>query len=554
MEYEEIEFDVVFVGGGPAGLAGAIRLKQMADEAGRELEICVIEKGAEIGAHGISGAVLNPVALGELIPGYREKGCPIETDVTKDAFLYLTENKAIKAPVTPKHMRNHGMHIISLSRFSRWLGEIAEEMEIHIFPGFAATRVLFGEDEKTVTGVRTGDKGRGADGAPRSNFEPGYDIRAKITVFAEGARGSLMKSVEQRLGLFKKRQPQVFEIGVKEVIQLPGEGSGFAAQKCNDLHFMGYPLGLGVPGGGFIYAMAENRVAIGYLVSLCWENPRLDPYNEFLRFKQHPFVAKLIKGGKVLEQGARTVVTSGYYSLPELAVDGAMFTGGAAGIHNTPALKGIHLAMKSGMLAAETCFEAVSADAFDRGVLKSYPEKLEQSYIKTEMFEGRNTAQGLAKTGMPKLFHLGAQYVSGGRGIIDPMPLGPDAETLRPAAETPDLPAINPRSLDGELLVDKLTGVYLARTMHREDEPGHLIISNPAVCAKICYPKYGAPCVNFCPGAVYELEKPEDGGDIRIKLNPSNCLHCKTCDIKDPYGNILWTCPEGGEGPNYVMA
>ena len=552
IERESIDFDVLIVGGGPAGLAAAIRLLQLGQEKGQALEVALIEKGAEIGAHAISGAILKPDALTELIPDHKDKGCPIENVVRGDEFYYLTRNKAMAMPMTPKYLHNAGCYVISASRLSRWLGGIAEEMGVNIFPGFDGKEVLYAEDGRTIIGVRTGDKGLEKDGSQKSNFEPGIDLRAKVTLFAEGARGSLVKSMAGPLELYAGKQPDVYETGIKEVIQLPEGDTYFSTSKGNDIHVMGYPLGMGTPGGGFIYEMSENRVSIGYLTALCYDDPMLDPYDMFIKFKRHPFVANIIKGGKVMEQGARTVPTGGYYTLPKLAVDGGLFVGAGAQLHNTPALKGIHMALKSGMLAAQAAVDALAASDFTATGLKSYADALEGSWIKKELWEGRNCAGALARKGIAKMIHLGAQYVTGGRGIIDPMALEADADTLKPlpggsAAEE------SKESYDGELYVDKLTGVYLSKTMHREDQPPHLIIHDQKVCSDQCYPKYGSPCTRFCPGEVYELELDEASGKAHIKLNPSNCFHCKTCDIKDPFGNITWTCPEGGEGPGYTM-
>ncbi len=552
-ERESIDFDVLFVGGGPANLAGAIKLMQLAAEKGVSLEVALIEKGAEIGSHGFSGAVLNPVALKELLPDHETKGCPIEAVVREDEFCFLTRKGCMHLPMTPRYMHNRGFYTISLAKFTKWLGDIAEALGVNIFPGFAGKEVLYGEDGKTIVGVRTGDQGLDKDGNPKGNFEPGIDLKAKVTVFGEGARGSLMKEIDEKLGISSGKMPQVFETGIKELIQLPEENY-FKTGKGNDIHTMGYPLGMGTPGGGFIYEMAGNRVAIGFLVALCYEDPWLDPYDMFIRFKQHPFVADLIKGGKVVEQGARTVATGGYFTLPKLAVDGALFVGGAAGIHNPPAIKGIHVSMKSGMLAAEAILKAVAAGSFAENALGAYQDLLNRSWIHSEMYEGRNFSQALAKKGLGKFIHLGAQYFTKGRGIIDNMPLEEDCTTLTPLKSSGEKApeGIDKSVYDGTLYVDKLTGVYLSKTMHREDEPCHLIVHDKNLCITECYTTYASPCTRFCPGNVYEIETDESTGRPKLKLNPSNCLHCKTCDIKDPYRNITWTCPEGGGGPGYT--
>ncbi len=549
-EHESIEFDVLIVGGGPAGLASAIHLMQMSQKKNLELEVALIDKGAEIGSHAISGAILKPDALAELIPDHMDKGCPMEAIVRGDEFYYLTADRAIALPMTPRYMHNKGCYIISASRLSQWLGGIAEELGVNIFPGFDGKEVLYAEDGRTIIGVRTGDKGLDKDGSHKSNFEPGIDLLAKVTVFAEGARGSLVKSMAGPLGLYAGKQPDIYETGIKEVIQLPEGETYFGTSKGNDIHLMGHPLGLNVPGGGFIYEMSDNKISIGYLTALCYEDPLLDPYEMFIKFKHHPFVADIIKGGKVLEQGARTVPTGGFFSMPKLAVNGGMLVGACAQLHNTPALKGIHIGMKSGMLAAEAIIEALAKEDFSADCLQAYPQKLAQSWAHKELREGRNFAQALAKKGILKFIHLGAQYFTQGRGLMDPMLLEEDAKTLKRAAS--DAPETK-ETFDGELYVDKLTGVYLSKTMHREDQPSHLIIHDMDVCANQCYPKYKSPCTRFCPGEVYELEIDETTGKAHIKLNPSNCFHCKTCDVKDPFGNITWTCPEGGEGPGYTI-
>ena len=554
--HESIEFDVLFVGGGPANLAGAIRLMQLAAQAGRELEVAIIDKGAAIGSHAISGAVMNPVAVSELYPDYLEQGFPVEQTVRGDGFFFLTKNRSFKMPLVPRQMHNTGFPIVSLSKVCRWLGDRAEALGINIFPGFDGKEILLADDGITVTGVRTGDKGLDKDGKPKPNFEPGIDLMAKVTVLGEGARGSLMKALAGKLPLRSDRLPEVFETGIKEVIQLP-EDHFFTDSPFNDIHTMGFPLGLDTPGGGFVYEMAGNRIALGFLLALGYENPSLDLYDTFMRFKRHPMIQQIIRGGKVVEQGARAVSTGGWYSMPHLAADGALFTGNGAAMHSTPAIKGIHLAMKSGMLAAETILDAIAAGNTNRHTLDGYRQRLEASWAGAELREGRNFAQALSMKGPLKWIHLAAQYISKGKGLVDRLPAVDDATTLKPLQ--PAAPAVSVESekpaTDDPAMVDKLTGVYLSGTLHREDQPSHVLIHDQRVCVEKCYPAYGCPCTRFCPGDVYEMETAEDGTGIKgIKLNFTNCLHCKTCDIKDPFHNVTWTCPEGGEGPNYKQA
>ncbi len=411
IEREKIHFDVLFVGGGPANLAGAIRLMQLAQKKNMGLEVALIEKGADIGSHAMSGAILNPIALNELLPDFIERKCPIETTVRKDEFYFLTRNRQFRFPFIPRYMHNQGAYIISLSRFTKWLGRIAEDLGVNIFPGFAGKEVLFDPDQKTISGIRTGDKGIGKDGQPKDNFEPGIDILAKVTVFGEGARGSLMKEVTEKLGIFKGKMPQVFEFGMKEVIQVRADNY-FSSSQGNDIHTLGYPLGMNTPGGGFIYEMKDNQVALGFLIGLCYQDCMLDLYDQFIKFKQHPFVANIIKNGKVLEQGARAVSTGGYYTIPELIADGGVFVGAAASMQNTPGLKGIHASMKSGMLAGEAIMAAFEKGSFNRDTLKVYGDLFENSWLKKEVFEGRNFSQAVSKKGLIKFFHLGMQYVT----------------------------------------------------------------------------------------------------------------------------------------------
>jgi electron-transferring-flavoprotein dehydrogenase len=554
IEREQIEFDVLFVGGGPACLAGAIQLIRLAREKGMGLEVAIIEKGSEIGSHALSGAVMNPVALAELIPDYIQKGCPLETDVRDDEFYYLTKDRALKIPITPRYMHNKGFHIISLSRLTRWLGQSAEEMGVNVFAGFAGKEILFDSSGKKIIGVRTDDKGMDKEGNLKSNFEPGIDIMAKVTVFGEGARGSLMKQLSEKIPIWEGKMPQVFETGIKEVIQL-SENNYFTTSRGNDIHTLGYPVGLDTAGGGFIYEMKDNRVTLGYLVSLAYEDPRLDLYDTFMQFKLHPFVANIIKGGKVIESGARTVSTGGYYTIPELAVDGAVFVGGAAGMQHVPGLKGIHTSMKSGMLAAEAILTALEKENFAKETLGLYQKLFDESWLKQEIYEGRNFSQALAKKMPIKMIYLGAQYITKGKGVRDPMPITEDYKTLKPVKKPGQKPVgtIDRKVYDGHLYVDKLTGVFLSKTIHREDQPSHIIVHDLDVCIQKCYPVYKSPCTRFCPGNVYEIEHDSDDSKPRLKLNPANCLHCKTCDIKDPFKNITWTCPEGGEGPGYSI-
>mmetsp|Transcript_686 Transcript_686/g.508 ORF Transcript_686/g.508 Transcript_686/m.508 type:complete len:554 (+) Transcript_686:147-1808(+) len=552
MQHESIDFDVVIVGGGPAGLACAINLMQIAKEDNKQLEVALIEKGAEIGSHALSGAVLNPIALKELVPDYMKKGFPLEADVRNDEFYSLTKNRHFLMPVTPKYIHNKGFHIISLSRFTKWLAKIAEEMGINIFPGFAGVKVLFAEDRETIIGVRTGDKGLDKDGNRKDSFEPGIDLKAKVTVFAEGPKGSLLQSIADKLDIFSDKMPQVFETGVKEVIQL-SENSYFKNSNGNDIHTLGYPLNINTGGGGFIYEMKDNRVSIGFITALSYENCELDIYDEFIKFKRHPFIAEIIKGGEVIAQGARTVSTGGYYTIPKLAVSGGLFTGGSAGMQNSPGLKGIHLSMKSGMLAAETITEALKKDNFTEKTLSLYNKLFEESWAKKEIYEGRNFAQALAKKAIPKFFHLGIQYFTNGKGIKDPLSLEADYKTLVPKQKEEAKPEPYGQEYDNKLYVDKLTGVYLSKTIHREDQPCHLIVHDKDICVTTCYINYNSPCVRFCPGGVYEIEIDGNTNEKKLKLNFSNCLHCKTCEIKDPYQNITWTCPEGGDGPGYSI-
>jgi electron-transferring-flavoprotein dehydrogenase len=527
---------------------------QVAKEKNLDLDVALIEKGVDVGSHALSGAILNPVALAELLPDYKTLDCPIETDVRGDGFYLLTKNNRYSIPVVPKYMRNEGLHVISLSKFVRWLAQQAEALGVNIFPGFAGQDVLLDANNNTVIGIRTGDKGLGPQGEAKPNFEPGIDIMAKVTSFGEGAQGSLLRKLEKRCQIFDSEVPQTFETGIKEVIQLPEEHF-FSGNPINDIHTLGYPLDLSTHSGGFLYEMKDNRISLGFVLGLSYTDPMIDLYEVFTRFKKHPFIADIISGGKVLEQGARVLGNGGYYTIPTLALGGAVVVGSSASMINAPALKGIHTSMKSGMLAAEAIAEALSKGDVGKETLSTYGDLMEVSWLKEEIYGGRNFAQAVSRKAPAKFFHLGAQYVTGGRGLIDKMATRKDWETLEAAKDGDKLTAVegDAPAYDNVLFVDKLTGVYLSKTQHREDEPCHLIVHDTHLCITECLKRYRSPCTRFCPGNVYEIETDEVTQKSRLKLNPSNCLHCKTCEIKDPYKNITWTCPEGGEGPKYSL-
>ena len=550
---EELPFDILFIGGGPANLAGAIHLMNLAGEKGIDLEVGLIEKGDEIGSHSLSGAILDPVALDELIPDYLTKGCPIETPECRDEFYLLTRTRNFKVPLTPEYMQNDGCCVISLSKFTRWLADIAESLGVNIFPGFSGTEVIYHSNGRRIAGVTTGDKGINKDSDKKSNFEPGVKLTAKITVFGEGAKGSLTREVDRKLHIFSTKMPQIFETAIKEVIELP-ESSQFPSSPASVIHTFGYPLGLNTKGGGFLYKMAKNRISLGLVVGLDYEDPLLETYQAFIQLKRHPYIAKIIAGGKVLQQGAKTLPAGGYYTMPTLAVDGALFVGDSASMLNTQRLKGIHTAMKSGILAAETIILALEEDDFTRRTLRKYESKVRKSWIHREHYAARNFSQALSKKGLLKFVHLGAQYFSHGKGLKDPLPIKADHATLKQMNVGRETEANIPKTdiFDGELYVDKLTGVYLSGTQHVEDQPCHLIVHDTDLCSTRCYQEYLNPCTRFCPAQVYEVIEAPDG-TRRLNLNPANCLHCKTCEIKDPYKNITWTCPEGGGGPKYSI-
>jgi electron-transferring-flavoprotein dehydrogenase len=551
---ETMDIDVLIVGGGAAGLSAALHFSKLAKEQNLgELMIAVLEKGHEVGAHSLSGAVLDPKALRELLPNYKELGCPIESEVLEDAVYYLTETGAVKAPITPPPFHNKGNLLISISKFNRWLATQCEAQGVNIFAGFAAAYPLF-ENGKLV-GVQTGDKGRDKDGTPKANFEPGLILKSKIIIFAEGTRGSLFKQVAKDLNLREGKNPETFEEGVKEIIQMP-KGSVKPGQV---IHTAGFPLTKSI-GGTFIYTLADDRISIGLVAYLDSHDPLLNPHRELQKLKTHPFIAKLLKGGKVVAYGGKTLPAGGWYSIPKLQGDGWMVCGDTASLVDVQRLKGIHMAMKSGMLAAETAVAAFKASDFSEQILGQYTQNLHSSWIKMELYKVRNFHQTLSKGFLASLPLIALQEITGGRGLVDNMQSEPDAKTTETVLETwgvqglaaPENQLPKP---DGELFFDKLSSVYLTGTSHDEHSPNHLKLQDADVCRTVCEPKYKSPCTHFCPAAVYEMvpaSKKENQGQYDLQINYTNCIHCQTCDIKCPFENINWTVPEGGGGPKYT--
>ncbi len=545
VEREAMEYDVVVVGGGPAGLSAAIRLKQLAAERGAECSVCVLEKGSEIGAHILSGAVMDPIALAELFPNWKELGAPLTTPVSEDRFYILTETKAIYNPhwLLPACFINDGYYVVSLGNVVRWLGQQAEALGVEIFPGFAAAEVLY-DDKGAVRGVATGNMGIGKDGEPTGNFQPGVELIGKYTLFAEGARGHLGKQVIERFKLLEGRDPQTWGIGIKEVWEV--EPSKFQAGLV--VHSAGWPLDNSTYGGGFVYHFDQNLVSIGLVVGLGYANPYLEPYQEFQRYKTHPTIRSFIEGGKRLSYGARAINASGLQSLPKLVFPGGALIGCDAGFLNAPRIKGSHAAIKTGMLAADAAFDAVSAGR-SRDELATYPAAFESSWLHDELHRARNFKPYLDKGLVTGAVLWGVdQIVFRGKAPWTLHRTKADHEKLKPAAECTPIEYPKP---DNRITFDKLSSVFLSNTNHEENQPAHLTLKQATVPVQVNLARYAGPEQRYCPAGVYEFVKSDDGSD-QLQINFQNCVHCKTCDIKDPTQNIVWVVPEGGGGPTYV--
>jgi len=546
VEREQLEADVLIVGAGPAGLSCALHLSNLIkkhNESGGKPElstenIYVLEKGREIGAHQLSGAIMNPKALRELVPDF-EKLAPLDTPVTDDAALFFTQGSSLRFPITPPPFQNKGNYVVSLNKITKWLGALVEKSGVNLFTQFGGAQLVY--DKQGIAGVITEDKGLDKNGKPKANYTPGYELRAKVTVLAEGPRGSLTKQLVEKYKL-DNINPQIYSIGIKELwdVQSDRIKPGYVA------HTLGWPVSTDMYGGGWIYGLSNNRLSIGLVIGLEYADPQFDPHEAFQKWKTHPFLKKILDGGKLVRYGAKTIPAGGWYSMPRNYVDGGLIIGDSGSFLDAQRLKGIHMAIKSGMLAAETIFDALKSGDTSAKTLSAFPQKVDQSYIKNELRLVRNFHQSFKYGLYGGLFHTALQFVSGGRGLFDPMPITAGYKHYHRVNGQPSPERFKG---DGKLTFDRLTDVYHSGTRHEEDQPCHLIVHDLNVCATKCTVEYGNPCQYFCPAAVYEPVK--ENGIFKLKINAANFVHCKTCDIADPYQIIDWVVPEGGGGPNY---